>query len=204
MLQLHKLVRVYKTNINNFNQVRIFPRVNGSLKLGKFSLASNDAEVRCYRGPKDVTVGKYSSIGKCYFIIDGNHNPSFASTYPFCELFISTKAPYNELKKSIPTVGNDVWIGDEAYIYSGVNIGDGAVVAGNSVVTKDVPPYSIVAGNPARIVKYRFDKNTIERYIKLEWWNLPDKVIADKLAPNLDDPIKFITIAERYRKIGSF
>jgi chloramphenicol O-acetyltransferase type B len=174
--------------------------VNGTLKLGDFSLASADAEVRCYRGPRTISVGKYCSIGKCYFIIDANHNPSFASTYPFSELFISPRAPSNELKKSIPTVGNDVWIGDEAYIYAGVNIGDGAVIAGNSVVTKDVEPYSIVAGNPAKPVKYRFDEDIVKRYIEVKWWNLPDEIVAHKLAPHIDNPIKFLKLAENYKK----
>ena len=71
------------------------------------------------------------------------------------------------------TIGNDVWIGSGAMILSGVTIGDGAVVAARAVVTKDVPPYAIVAGNPARLVRYRFDEATIAALLEAAWWELP-------------------------------
>ena len=159
LLNFEKLLRRYNlTNKNAEVKKVVLPKVNGILKLGKYSLASNEAEVRCWKGPRTIQVGKYCSIGKCYFIIDANHNPNYASTFPFKELLVSWNAPINELVKNIPVVENDVWICDESYIHSGVTIHNGAIVAGNAVVTKDVPPYAIVAGNPAKIVKYRFDE----------------------------------------------
>ena len=81
-------------------------------------------------------------------------------------------------------VGNDVWIGQKATILPGVHIGDGAIIGACSVVTKDVPPYSVVAGNPAEVKKYRFDKETIDLLLKLKWW---DKDIEEikKLIPFL-------------------
>jgi acetyltransferase-like isoleucine patch superfamily enzyme len=196
------MFRTYKTNINNIDQLRFFPKINGRVKLGDFSYINQDAEVRCWRPSLNasVEIGKYCSIGKCYFIIDGNHNPHFASTYPFKELWISSKAPENVLPKHIPIVENDVWIADEAFIYSGVTIHNGAIVAGNSVVTKDVPPYAVVAGNPAKVVKYRFDKNTIDRFQKVKWWDLSNKIVTNHLAPLIHNTEEFLDKAESFRK----
>ena len=196
MLNAANPLRVYKTNRNGRIEHRFFPRVKGRLDIGKFTLANAEAEVLCWRWPETVVVGKYCSIGKCFFVADGNHDPSFASTYPFAELGVCDDAPQNNLEKRVPVVGNDVWIGENAWIYSGVVVGDGAVVAGNAVVTKDVPPYGVVVGNPARLVKYRFDDDLIERYTRVKWWDLPDKVVSKRLAPHLKDPVKFLETAE--------
>ena len=78
-------------------------------------------------------------------------------------------------------VGNDVWIGFRSIILSGVTIGDGAVIYAGSVVTKDIPPYAIVAGVPAKIIRYRFDAKTIERLARVAWWDWPDEVIKSRL-----------------------
>jgi len=90
-------------------------------------------------------------------------------------------------------IGNDVWIGQNALIRRGVRIGDGAVVAGGAVVTKNVPPYAVVAGSPARIVKYRFDEKTIERLREAAWWQFH---IKDFSGLPVDDPIAFVNLLE--------
>ena len=79
------------------------------------------------------------------------------------------------------TIGNDVWIGYEAVILSGVTIGDGAIIGTRSVVTKDVPPYTIVGGAPARVIKKRFSDDVIEKLLKIKWWNWPVEKIAGSL-----------------------
>ncbi|SCH02904.1 Streptogramin A acetyltransferase [uncultured Clostridium sp.] len=79
------------------------------------------------------------------------------------------------------TVGNDVWIGCNVVVLPGVTIGDGAVVAAGSIVSKDIPAYAIVAGVPARVIKYRWDEKTIERVSELKWWNWNDEKIKDNL-----------------------
>lgn len=123
-----------------------------------------------------VTTGAFCSFGpNINAYIDGNHFIDTFSTYPFARLF--PEAPPNNWGKSNPTIGNDVWIGRDVTIYSGVDIGDGAVIAGQSVVTKSVPPYAVVAGNPARIVKYRFDEDTIREFLEVKWWDLPDSFL---------------------------
>lgn len=78
-------------------------------------------------------------------------------------------------------IGNDVWIGYEATIMPGVKIGDGAIIASKSVVTKDIPAYSIVGGNPAKIIKFRFDKERIKELLEISWWNWS----AEKITINL-------------------
>ena len=75
-------------------------------------------------------------------------------------------------------IGNDVWIGDQCFIKAGVKVGDGAVIGAHAVVTHDVPPYAIVGGVPARVIRYRFDEETINSLLNSEWWNLNDKDLS--------------------------
>jgi lipopolysaccharide biosynthesis protein len=119
-------------------------------------------------------------------IIDGNHRTETFSTFPFKSIFPEVDA--NNYGKYIPEIGNDVWIGNDVTIYSGLTIGDGAVIAGQSVVTNTVPPYAIVAGNPARIVKYRFDEDTIRDLLEVKWWELPESFIRSLV--DIDSDIK--------------
>lgn len=175
-------------------------KVEGKIELGEYSYVHPDSFVRCWHEPCTVKVGRYSSIAKCQFVYDGNHNPYFASTFPFKELGYCNTAPLNSLKKPPPEVGHDVWIGDDAVIYSGVKVGDGAVIAGQAVVTKDVPAYAIVAGNPAKIIKYRFEKDVIDRLTKIQWWFMDHDFICKELAPVMHDVPLFLQRAEDYAR----
>jgi acetyltransferase-like isoleucine patch superfamily enzyme len=131
-----------------------------------------------------VTTGKYCSIAEnVKFILDGNHRMDTFSTYPFREIRGWKEAPLCGWGKNIPIIGNDVWIARDVTIYSGVTIGDGAVIAGQSVVTKDVPPYAVVGGNPARILKYRFQEDIIKDLLETKWWELPIESIRTGLLP---------------------
>lgn len=173
---------------NDYGKI-MFPRWFSMVRLGKYSFMSDDADVQCFRKPYTLHIGKYSSIGNCTFMVDGDHNLNYASTYPFAESYLCSKAPLNKptAEQKPAVVGNDVWIGDNAYVYGNIVIHDGAVVAGNAVVTKDVPPYAVVAGNPARIVKYRFEETTIQQLLETKWWNMPDEFVHKELAPVIDD-----------------
>ena len=115
-----------------------------------------------------------------------------ATTYPFYIMGrdwggaiapVSDKLPH----KGDTVVGNDVWIGQNVTIMPGVNIGDGAIIGTNSTVASDIPPYSIAAGNPARVIRKRFDDETIQLLEQLQWWNLPIEEI-DNLIPVLSNP----------------
>ena len=134
-----------------------------------------------------VVVGKYCSLAdNIVFYVDGNHRLDIPSTFPFFERF-KWNHPTTIWSKGAPRVENDVWIASNATIMSGVTIGNGAVVAANSVVTKSVPPYAVVAGNPARIVKYRFEKPVIDKLIEGAWWDLPLCCLRPLMEKHYDD-----------------
>ena len=112
------------------------------------------------------------------------------TTYPF-DIFQSTWG--NELEGSTKSkgdikIGNDVWIGHSSIILSGVTIGNGAVIAAGSVVVKDVPPFSIVGGNPAKVIRFRFDSKTIAEIENSKWWNWSDSKIRENLESLLSHP----------------
>ena len=142
-------------NVENFekNVKYLFDFVDDKLVIGKFCMIASDVK----------------------FIMNGaNHLTEAITTYPFA---IFGNGWENAMDgKSYPTkgnieIGNDVWIGYNATIMAGVKVGDGAIIATNSTVTKNVPPYSIVGGNPAKLIRKRFSDETIERLLKLKWWN---------------------------------
>jgi len=116
-----------------------------------------------------LIIGKYCSIAaNVTIMLGGNHRYDWITTYPFSVIWPA----YSYIKghpksKGFVVIGNDVWIGRNAMIMSGVHIGDGAVVGAGSIITKDVPPYAIVAGNPAKVVRYRFNEDQIERLLRI-------------------------------------
>lgn len=126
-----------------------------------------------------LTIGKYVSIANdVKIMLGGEHRPDWITTYPLSYLY-----PEHQHIKGIPktkgnvVIGNDVWIGRETLIMSGITIGDGAVIAANAVVVKNVLPYSIVGGNPARHIRFRFTDEEITRLLQIQWWNWPDDVV---------------------------
>lgn len=131
-----------------------------------------------------LMIGKFCSIacGAKFLFTSANHTLKSLSTYPFPIFFEEWDLDKNKVvsawdHKGDIMIGNDVWIGYEAVILSGVHIGDGAIIGTRSVVTKDVPPYTIVGGTPAKEIKKRFDEETMQRLQQIEWWNWPyDKI----------------------------
>jgi acetyltransferase-like isoleucine patch superfamily enzyme len=169
------------------------------LKLGEHSYGS--AIVKAWNRRSDIVhVGKFCSLADGITIfIDGNHRIDTFSSFPFHEIFKWNEVPKNAWGKETPSIGNDVWIGSGATIYSGVTIGDGAVIAGLAVVTKPVPPYAVVAGNPARIVKYRFPPGEIEQFLALKWWDLPLDTIRRRIMPVLDNIPEVLAVLKEIR-----
>lgn len=122
-----------------------------------------------------LKIGRFCSISRpVTILLGGEHRIDWVSTYPFSNIFEKARRfsghPHS---RGDVIIGNDVWIGTDVLILSGVTIGDGAVIAARSVVTADVAPYSVVAGNPAKLVRLRFDKSIIEELQKIAWWNWP-------------------------------
>jgi virginiamycin A acetyltransferase len=122
-----------------------------------------------------LVFGKFCAIAaETRFMMTGDHKLDAISTFPFPIFGHGWEDTYDIA--TLPTkgdiiVGNDVWFGYNSLIKGGVTIGDGAIIATSAVVVKDVPAYSIVAGNPAKVVKMRFDDSTIERLLRISWWN---------------------------------
>jgi acetyltransferase-like isoleucine patch superfamily enzyme len=135
-------------------------------------------------GVCEVSIGKFCSLSTSITIVGGEHNLKWVSAFPLRERFwLPGRGKDGHPKTKGPvTIGNDVWIGMGALILSGVTIGDGSVVAAHSVVTKDVPPYAIVAGNPAQIVRYRFDQGTIQALLRIRWWDWRLEKIVENAA----------------------
>lgn len=136
-----------------------------------------------------LVVGKFCSIacGAKFIFTSANHTLKSFSTYPFPLFFEDWSLPSKEVtmawdNKGDIIIGNDVWIGYEAVIMSGVRIGDGAIIGTRAVVTKDVEPYTIVGGIPAKPIRKRFDNNIITKLQSLRWWDLPYNEI-EKLLP---------------------
>ncbi|MBO0345715.1 CatB-related O-acetyltransferase [Roseibium sp. CAU 1637] len=136
-----------------------------------------------------LTIGKFCALATgVEFIMNGaNHAMGGVSTYPFHIFQGGWEQDYDTsvfLKNSRgdTTVGHDVWIGTDATILPGVSIGSGAIVGSKSVVGSDVPPYAIVAGNPARIIRTRFDAATVDRLLEIAWWNWPIEMISANLS----------------------
>lgn len=141
-----------------------------------------------------LIIGKFCQFGSSVKFIMGpaNHRISSISTYPF-NVFggtwsENTPPHLSQLPfKGDTVVGNDVWIGRESVIMPGVKIGDGAIIAAHSVVTKDIEPYSIVGGNPSKLIRKRFDDELISLLLKTQWWNFEPAELADFL-PTLCNP----------------
>nr|WP_251448267.1 CatB-related O-acetyltransferase [Vermiculatibacterium agrestimuris] len=136
-----------------------------------------------------LRIGKFCSIacGAKFIFNSANHSLRSLSTYPFPIFFEDWELNVERIpeawdNKGDIVVGNDVWIGYEAVILAGVTIGDGAVVAARSVVTRDVPPYTIVGGVPAKPIRKRFDEETVHRLLELRWWDWP----TERIRANLD------------------
>lgn len=136
-----------------------------------------------------LIIGKFCSIacGAKFLFTSANHKMSSLSTYPFPIFYEEWGLDVKDIRnawdnKGDIVIGNDVWIGYEAVIMSGVTIGDGAIIGTRAVVTKDVPPYTIVGGVPAKPIRKRFDDATIERLVKLRWWDWEHDKIAQSIA----------------------
>lgn len=135
-----------------------------------------------------LVIGKYCSIacGAKFLFTSANHTMSSLSTYPFPLFWEEWELGPEHVReawdnKGDIVIGNDVWIGYEAVIMSGVHIGDGAIIGTRAVVTKDVPPYTIVGGVPAKVIKKRYDEDKILKLLSMKWWDWPREKVRESL-----------------------
>lgn len=157
------------------------------------------AQVRARDDGGTLQVGHYTCIAtEVQILLGGEHRMDWVSTYPFNFLWEEGKEITGHPKTNGDVIiGSDVWIGTGSLILSGVTIGDGAVIGARAVVAKDVPPFSVVVGNPAKIIKKRFNDQTIEKLLDIKWWLWPDSRISKAIPLLLSDDIsKFIDYAE--------
>ncbi len=150
--------------------------------IGRHTYGHDQITIRHWGEPTTLRIGAFCSIAdRVQIFLGGNHRTDWVSTYPFAEF--SDRWPEAKGIEGHPatngdvTIGNDVWIGSNATILSGVTVGDGACIAADSTVSKDVRPYAIVAGNPARELRRRFDEATIAKLLEIAWWDWPDERI---------------------------
>jgi virginiamycin A acetyltransferase len=167
--------------------VRVGPRslINKVLFDGKISIGSNTTingpGTEFYSIHHPIRIGNFCSIARGTAIQEHNHDAECITTYFIKYRIFNEKYGTDAVSKGPVTIGNDVWIGTQSTILTGVTIGNGAIVAANSVVSKDVPPYAIVGGTPAKVLKYRFSDEIIAKLLEIEWWNWDlDKIKRNK------------------------
>jgi chloramphenicol O-acetyltransferase type B len=146
-------------------------------------------------GRERVEIGKYCSIAEGVEFVFGDHPLHRVSTYPLRFLLRRERVNADALYKGPIRVGNDVWIGRNSLILANVEIGDGAVIAAGSVVTRNVEPYAVVAGVPARFVKYRFSAAEISELLAIRWWDWPEAEILQNLELFYGEVADFIEAA---------
>lgn len=205
-------IRRIRSRIQNFNQISVEKRglisptcifrgvtISGQVEIGEGTRIiggvhiAGKVRIGCYasiNGPNTdllskinwIKVGNFSSIARNVSIQEYNHHSERPTTFFMQKNVFGEPLETDISSRGDIVIGNDVWIGTKVTILSGITIGDGAIVAANSVVTNNIPPFAIVGGCPARIIKYRFDEPLIARLNELGWWNWP----VEKVKKNQD------------------
>ena len=181
-----KKTNLYGANIEGCSATR------GVVNLNK-AFVGMGSYISGYSRLTNCKIGRYCSIASGVEVVECLHPTTLVSTYPifyknddFLPLNQKIESIFNvhkttQDKQYYCIIGNDVWIGKNVLIKGGITIGDGAVIAMGSVVTKDVPPYAIVGGVPAKVIKYRFDEETIEKMLKIRWWDWDFEKIKENI-----------------------
>ncbi len=200
IIHLKLIKKIILTFYNTY--LRLYHNSKITIPMGEHSYGSKPEII----GPPDVAkklsqgskIGRFCSIAPgLKFIFRGKHMVNWVTTYPFKDMW-NLDVPLNDLPSTAPIIiGNDVWIASNVSIIQGVTVGDGAVIAQESFVTKNVPPYAMVGGNPAQIIRFRFNDRQISKLLQIAWWFWDDdqikKVAPFLLSNNIDE---FIRVTE--------
>jgi acetyltransferase-like isoleucine patch superfamily enzyme len=174
-----------------------------SVSVGRFTYGARNVFIHTWGEPETLKIGRYCSIaGNIQVYMGGSHRTDWISTFPFGTVYHdflkSPRVPGHPKSNGDVVIGNDVWIGYGATIMSGINIGDGAVIGANAHVVSDVPPYAIISGNPAKVIRQRFPAEIINLLLEWKWWEFPHKEI-DGLVNDLCAPPSVEKIEELMR-----
>lgn len=168
-------------------------------KIDRYSYVGYDSEV------VNCEIGAFCSIANGFIVGGAKHPIDWVSTSPvFYSVGSGTGLHLGNLsidETARTVIGNDVWIGSRVIVMQGLKIGNGAAIGAGAVVTKDVPPYAVVAGCPAKIIRYRFDEATIEMLQKSAWWNLSEQQLR-KISRYINQPDKFLIALEEINRGG--
>lgn len=196
-----------RKSFENYLTIRKDVEIHGKPKIGLFSLINKNTIIT----PLVKNIGRFCSIGTNVYIGASNHDLRQATSrgmndiadFLDIKLDIELQSSLISMQKEINKdtfIGHDVWIGGHSVILNGVKVGDGAMIAANSVVTRDVEPYTIVGGVPAKFIKHRFDTEIIDKLIKIDFYNKPLEEIVEFVKTNpkaMIDINEFIKLGER-------
>ena len=185
--------RLNPDNQTRLHLARLIRKRPGQITVGPYTYGR--PKVRFPESGARLVIGRYGSIADgVEILLGGNHRTDWATTYPFPAMAglwpEAAGITGSDVSRGDVRIGHDAWLGSQAMILSGVTIGHGAVVAACAVVTRDVPAYAIVAGNPARVVKMRFSEQQIAALVAARWWLLPRERVVSLLPLLMSDRIE--------------
>ena len=156
---------------------------------GRYTYGTERIKVLTYGSPNKLIIGSFCSIADNITVyLGGNHRADRVTTFPFGHIFQNVFPSYNgeghPASNGDVVIDNDVWISSGTTIMSGIHVGSGSILANNSHIISEVEPYSIMGGNPARLIKYRFSKEIVDKLLEIAWWDWPEEKI-NEFAPLL-------------------
>jgi len=189
-------------NQTRLHLAKLIARRPGQVTVGAWTYGR--PKVRFPESGAKLTIGRFGSIADgVEILLGGNHRTDWVTTYPFPEWPDLWPAAAgiagSDATRGDVAIGHDVWLGSQCMVLSGVTIGTGAVVAARAVVTRDVPPYAIVAGNPARLIRLRFDEEKVAALLASRWWDNPPATMNELMPLLLSDRTDELIAALRSR-----